>query len=204
MENEGRQTLPTPVKKAFTDNANQADTVILTCFTFGARCTMGIEQQIDDTSATQAQGNIELGCSLVFTAFYWPFMSSAMVTFHFLLGVPKEPFEMNLASPPIMCVSLSACQLAMQILSSEQKTNSRAAFRQAFKIVPFFLVILIIHFAAEFVLKFGWTTNNRYAFILFGSFAAGALCTACTYVFWRLLVSPILNPSPSQKPYPTK
>jgi hypothetical protein len=165
---------------------------------------MGIEQQIDDGATKQARGNVELGCSLVFTALYWPFMSCAVVTFNVLLGVPKEPFELNLAFAPIMLVSLSACQLAMQILPPEQKANFRAAFRQAFKIVPFFLLIMIIHFAAQYVLKFGWTTNNRYPFILFGSFAAGAVCTACTYVFWRLLVYPILNPSPHKKPYPTK
>jgi hypothetical protein len=193
MESEGRQT-PNFDPKASMDDARHADTVILTCFTFGARCQMGIEPQIDDRAATQAQGNVELGCSLVLTALYWPFMSSAMVTFHVLLGVPKEPFELDLAFPPIMLVALSACQLAMQILPSEQKTDFLAVFRQGIKIVPYFLVIMIIHFASHFVLKFGWTTANRYAFILFGSFAAGAVCTACTYVFWRLLVHPILNP----------
>jgi hypothetical protein len=165
---------------------------------------MGIEKQIDDKSAAPTQGNVELGCSLVFTALYWPFMSCALVTFHVLLGVPKEPFDATLVWVPSMLVATSASQLAIQLLSREEQNNFRAVFRQAIKVVPFILVMVFINYLAGFILRFFWSTANRYAFILFGSFAAGAVCTACTYVFWRLLVYPILNPFPSKKPYPTK
>jgi hypothetical protein len=155
---------------------------------------MGMEQRNEVEPATPTHGNVELGCALVFTAFYWPFMSCAMAIFNLILGVPKEPFDWTLGFVPAMLIMSSSLQSVANSLSPDERNNWRTVTHKSLRILPFLLIMIIINTLADLFLQYGWSTANRYAFILFGSFAVGAVCAACTYLFWRLLMHPILNP----------
>jgi len=126
---------------------------------------MGIEQQIDGESETQTQGNVELGCALAMTAAYWPFMSCAMVTFNVLLGVPKEPFGWDLGFLPTMLImSLSLQSLALS-LTPDERNNWRIVARKTLGVLPFLLILGTMNAFADLLLGYGWSTDNRYAFI---------------------------------------
>ena len=155
---------------------------------------MGIEQRNEDESATPTQGNVELGCALVFTALYWPFMSCALVPFNVLLGVPKEPFDFTLASLPTILIVSNFLQSLTLSLTPDERNNWRTLTHKSLRLLPFLLIMGTINTLANLLLDYGWSTANRYAFILFGSFAIGAVCTACTFVFWRLLSIPFSIP----------
>jgi hypothetical protein len=160
---------------------------------------MGIEQKVE--ASWPIHGKVELGCALAMTAAYWPFMSCALVTFNVLLGVPKEPFNWNLAFVPTMLILSSSLQSLLLSLTPDERNNWRTVASKSLRVLPFLLIMGTINALADLFLNYGWSTANRYAFILFGSFAAGAVCATCTYLFWRLLMHPILNP---RQPTPTK
>jgi hypothetical protein len=154
---------------------------------------MGIQQPKAIEQATGVHGNVGLWCALALTAVYWPFASSAMVTFHVLLGVPKEPFDANLAFVPTMMLMSSGFQSAYLSWSPEERKDWRLAVRVSLRLLPFTLLMGIVNVSAEFLLRMGWGTENRYMWVFCGSFLAGAICSACTYILWRLLVHPVLN-----------